>query len=81
MIQILPIEEVKPSDRPTQIDPTEYDRDFNLWIITTAELLRTGRDAKKQARIETQLAIATFPDSSPFTPSQCLDEDFLPEYI
>jgi hypothetical protein len=157
MIQILSTEDDTPSDRLT-----EYDRDFNLWITTTAELLRTGRlaeldvinlleevetmgrseksalksnlvvvllhlvkwkyqphrrstswelsiaehrrrlidifdnspslrryfeesfeqcyqDAKKQARIETQLAIATFPDNSPFTPSQCLDENFLPE--
>jgi Domain of unknown function DUF29 len=36
-------------------------------------------DARKQARIETQLAIASFPNSSPFTTSQCLDEDFLPD--
>jgi hypothetical protein len=36
-------------------------------------------DARRQARIETQLAIASFPDSSPFTTAQCLDEDFLPD--
>jgi hypothetical protein len=138
-----------------------YDRDFNLWIITTAELLREGRlaeldvanlleeietmgrseksalksnlvvvlwhllkwkyqpekrstswelsiaehrrrlrdafedspslkryfnecfdqcyqDARRQAKIETKLAIATFPETSPFTNEQCLDQDFLP---
>lgn len=37
------------------------------------------QDARRQARIETKLAIATFPDSSPFTPEQCLDQDFLPD--
>jgi hypothetical protein len=36
-------------------------------------------DARKQARIETQLAIDSFPNSPPFTTSQCLDEDFLPD--
>ena len=35
-------------------------------------------DARKQARIETRLELAQFPDGSPFTPEQCLDEDFLP---
>ena len=138
-----------------------YDRDFNLWIVTTAELLREGRlaeldvanlleeiatmgrseksalksnlvvvlwhllkwkyqpekrstswelsiaehrrrlrdafegspslkryfnecfdqcyqDARRQAKIETKLAIATFPETSPFTTEQCLDQDFLP---
>jgi len=138
-----------------------YDRDFNLWIVTTSELLREGRlaeldvanlleeiatmgrseksalksnlvvvlwhllkwkyqpekrstswelsiaehrrrlrdafegspslkryfnecfdqcyqDARRQAKIETKLAIATFPETSPFTTEQCLDQDFLP---
>jgi hypothetical protein len=138
-----------------------YDRDFNLWIITTAELLREGRlaeldvanlleeietmgrseksalksnlvvvlwhllkwkyqpekrstsweltiaehrrrlrdafedspslkryfnecfdqcyqDARRQAKIETKIAIAAFPKTSPFTAEHCLDQDFLP---
>jgi hypothetical protein len=138
-----------------------YDRDFNLWLVMTAELLRQGRlaeldvanlleeietmgrseksalksnlvvvlwhllkwkyqpekrstsweltiaehrrrlrdafedspslkryfyqyfeqcyqDARRQAKIETKLAIATFPETSPFTPEQSLDQDFLP---
>ncbi|MBD2188969.1 DUF29 domain-containing protein [Pseudanabaena mucicola] len=36
------------------------------------------QDARRQAKIETQLAIATFPETSPFTPEQSLDQDFLP---
>ncbi len=37
------------------------------------------QDARRQARIETKLAIATFPETSPFTPEQSLDQDFLPD--
>jgi len=36
------------------------------------------QDARRQAKIETKLAIATFPEISPFTAEQCLDQDFLP---
>jgi len=35
--------------------------------------------AKKQAAQETELPLNTFPDESPFTPEQTLDEDFLPK--
>ena len=35
--------------------------------------------ARKQAAKETKLAITTFPDPSPFTPEQALDEDFFPD--
>lgn len=37
------------------------------------------QDARRQARIETKLEIATFPEVSPFSPEQCLDQDFLPD--
>jgi len=35
--------------------------------------------AKLLAADETELAVATFPEQSPFTPEQILDPDFLPE--
>jgi hypothetical protein len=35
--------------------------------------------ARKFAAIETGITIHTFPVTSPFTPSQVLDEDYLPE--
>jgi len=35
--------------------------------------------ARKLASVETEMAITTFPQASPFTPEQVLDEDFLPE--
>jgi len=35
--------------------------------------------ARKLASVETEMAITTFPQESPFTPEQVLDEDFLPE--
>jgi len=37
------------------------------------------RDARKQAKIETRLSLAHFPEICPFTSEQVLDEDFLPE--
>ena len=36
-------------------------------------------DARKQAKIETRLPLAHFPEICPFTSEQVLDEDFLPE--
>ncbi|MEI6427797.1 MAG: DUF29 domain-containing protein [Pseudanabaena sp. ELA607] len=36
-------------------------------------------DARKLASVETNIAIDTFPITSPFTASQILDEDYLPE--
>ncbi|MBD2515731.1 DUF29 domain-containing protein [Nostoc sp. FACHB-973] len=36
-------------------------------------------DARLLAADETELAVATFPEQSPFTPEQILDRDFLPE--
>ncbi|MCF2147699.1 DUF29 domain-containing protein [Desmonostoc muscorum LEGE 12446] len=36
-------------------------------------------DARLLAADETELAVATFPEQSPFTPEQILDPDFLPE--
>ncbi|MBX9258883.1 DUF29 domain-containing protein [Desmonostoc muscorum CCALA 125] len=36
-------------------------------------------DARLMAADETELAVATFPEQSPFTPEQILDRDFLPE--
>ncbi len=36
-------------------------------------------DARKQAKIETRLPLADFPEICPFTSDQVLDEDFLPE--
>ena len=37
------------------------------------------RNARKQAKIETRLPLAHFPEICPFTSEQVLDEDFLPE--
>ncbi len=37
------------------------------------------RNARKQAKIETRLPLAHFPEVCPFTSEQVLDEDFLPE--
>jgi hypothetical protein len=37
------------------------------------------RNARKQAKIETGLPLAHFPEICPFTSEQVLDEDFLPE--
>lgn len=37
------------------------------------------QNARKQAADETSLDIVTFPAASPFTPEECLDEEFLPE--
>jgi Domain of unknown function DUF29 len=36
-------------------------------------------DSRKQAKIETRLPLAHFPEICPFTSEQVLDEDFLPE--
>jgi Domain of unknown function DUF29 len=36
-------------------------------------------DARLLAADETELAVATFPQQSPFTPEQAFDPDFLPE--
>jgi hypothetical protein len=36
-------------------------------------------DARKLASVETNISIDTFPITSPFTVSQVLDEDYLPE--
>ena len=37
-------------------------------------------EARKLASVETGIPINTFPITSPFTDSQVLDEDYLPEY-
>jgi hypothetical protein len=37
------------------------------------------RNARKQAKIETRLPLAHFPEICPFTSEQVLDEEFLPE--
>ncbi len=36
------------------------------------------QNARKQAKIETRLALESFPVNAPFTPKQVLDENFLP---
>jgi hypothetical protein len=43
------------------------------------ELADVYLDAKKLASVETGIGIDTFPITSPFTASQVLDEDYLPE--
>jgi len=37
------------------------------------------RNARKQAKIETRLSLARFPEICPFTSEQVLDQEFLPE--
>jgi len=43
-----------------------------------ASVQRVYRDAVKQASVETDLPVESFPRECPFTPEQILDEDFIP---
>lgn len=36
--------------------------------------------ARKQAEAETSMSLEAFPEQSPFTPEQVMDEDYLPEF-
>ena len=58
-------------------------RDFrvskSLKLYAETELADLYRLARKRAAVQTRLPLTTFPETSPYTLEQTLNEDFLPE--
>lgn len=57
----------------------EFDDSKNLRNHGEIVFIEEYERARKQASIETELPISTFPEKPPFSFEQAIDEDYLPE--
>lgn len=57
----------------------EFRTSRSLKLYAESELAAVYRLARKRAAVQTRLPLSDFPETCPYTLTQILDEDFLPE--